>query len=90
MALRYSLGVSPSTRLSSVLFVSAALAACGGDDVGAPTPSVGRAIANPVDAKPTTSLVVRDTPLEVGATAPDFVGLPPGAKTVVVFYRGHW
>lgn len=35
-------------------------------------------------------LAARDEPLAEGATAPAFDGLPTGATTMVVFYRGHW
>ena len=41
------------------------------------------------EAAPAVPLTPRSTPLEVGAIAPSFKGLPTG-KAVVVFYRGHW
>ena len=36
------------------------------------------------------TLAPRDTPLEIGATAPPLPGVEATEKRVVVFYRGHW
>lgn len=36
------------------------------------------------------TLEPRDTPLEIGSTAPPLPGARTAGKRVVVFYRGHW
>jgi hypothetical protein len=35
-------------------------------------------------------LARRDTPLDVGAIAPAFAGLPEGSRVVLIFLRGDW
>jgi hypothetical protein len=78
-----------AATLAMLMLLAPAVVAAGGPPAGE-REVLDPAVTARVRKKP---LRPRDTPLPVGALAPDFEGRPalaPGRAALVLFYRGHW
>jgi peroxiredoxin len=81
-------------KVTSACVLSALVAACGERSEAEPVPPPFRQRMTTdeerFERERTLPLEPAGVPLPIGAHAPNFDGLPPSGKRVVVFYRGEW